>query len=118
MIFTNIYCSTQNLNAMTLTRGANELSPTTPIPLISPGTPSSAGSNVLPGFPIYSLGGDLHIFSLGGKYIFSFQLIVMTLTNISYSIVTIEEANPYMTFFLQFSITETTFLLCFMQGKI
>ena len=73
--------------------------------------PCPASPDVLPGFPIYSLGGDLHIFSRGGKYIFSFQLIVMTLTNISYSIVIIEEANPYMTFFFQFSITETTFLL-------
>ena len=64
--------------------------PTDPLPTDPLG---SAGPDVLPGFPIYSLGGDLHIFSRGGKYIFSFQLIVMTLTNISYSIVTIEEAK-------------------------
>ena len=73
------------------------MSPTNPL-FLAP--LSSTGTDVLPGFPIYSLGGDLHIFSRGWKYIFSFQLIVMTLTNISYSIVTIEEAIPYMTFFL------------------
>ena len=67
----------------------------TPLPLTS-----STSPDVLPGFPIYSLGGDLHIFLRGGKYIFSFQLIVMTLTNISYSIVTIEKVKSYMTFFL------------------
>ena len=77
------------------------MSPTNPL-FLAP--LSSTGTDVLPGFPIYSLGGDLHIFSRGWKYIFSFQLIVMTLTNISYSIVTIEEAIPYLTFFFQFTI--------------
>ena len=78
--------------------------PTIPVPINPPG---SASPDVLPGFPIYSLGGDLHIFLRGGKYIFSFQLIVMTLTNISYSIVTIEKVKSYMTFFFQLGITET-----------
>ena len=79
--------------------------------------PCPASPDVLPGFPIYSLGGDLHIFSRGGKYIFSFQLIVMTLTNISYSIVTIEEANPYMTFFLSIQYNRNHFSVT-LQDKI